>query len=73
MHGVLHSARVKQRTRSLQRLDAFVTLKAGDLVALDELADMARKRDLNVHQVNFWIGRTRPIGAPFDEVLDGAQ
>jgi hypothetical protein len=50
MHAVLHTARVEQRT------GAFITLKAGDLLATDELADMARRRDLNVHQVDPAIG-----------------
>jgi len=51
----------------------LVTLKGGDLLALDKLADMARKRDLYVDQVDFEIGRVRPIGTLVDKILDSAQ
>jgi hypothetical protein len=73
MHGVPHTARVEQRTGALQRLGTFFTLIVDDLLAFDELADMARKRDLHVDQVDFEIGRVRPIGTPVDKVPDGSQ
>jgi len=46
---------------------------ARNLLAIDELADMTRKRNLHVDQVDFAIGRTRPVGALVEEVLDGTQ
>jgi hypothetical protein len=34
---------------------------------------MARKRDLHVDQVDFEIGRVRPIGTLVGKILDSAQ